>query len=104
MKERFDLNKKICIFVAILLLLLLFTVFELLFGRNSLLLQKQISAEIAAYQAEIDSLNQVIEDRNKEIDRLMHDSLYKESILRTRYGMSRDGEKVFQLVEPKSEK
>lgn len=98
------MNKKICIFVAILLFLLLFTVFELLFGKNSLLLQKQLSADITAYQVEIDSLNQVIDERNKEIDRLIHDSLYKESILRTRYGMSRQGEKVFQLVEPKSEK
>lgn len=98
------MNKKICIFVAILLLLLLFTLFELFFGRDSILRQKQLSAEIAAYQAEIDSLNKVIDKRNEEIERLTHDSLYKESILRTRYGMSRDGEKVFQLVEPKSEK
>jgi cell division protein FtsB len=102
--ERFELNKKIYIFVAVLLVLILLTLFELFIGKNSLLQQKELSAEIAAYQAEIDSLKEVIEARNAEIERLQNDSLYKESILRTRYGMSRDSEKVFQLVEPKAEK
>lgn len=102
--EHFELNKKICIFVVILLLLLLFTLFELFFGRDSIIRQKQLSAEILTYQKEIDSLNKVLQERNKEIDRLTSDSLYKESILRTRYGMSREEEKVFQLIEPKSEK
>ncbi len=98
------MNKKIYIFVAVLLVLILLTLFELFIGKNSLLHQKQLAAEIASYQAEIDSLKGVVEARNAEIERLLSDSMYKESILRTRYGMSRESEKVFQLVEPKSEK
>ena len=98
------MNKKIYIFVAVLLVLILLTLFELFIGKNSQLHQKQLAAEIASYQAEIDSLKGVVEARNAEIERLLSDSMYKESILRTRYGMSRESEKVFQLVEPKSEK
>ena len=51
------------------------------------------------YQEQIDSLNKVIETRNELIQKLKTDSLYKEEILRTRYGMSREDEKVFQLVK-----
>lgn len=80
------------------------TIFVLFFDKNNLIHQKELSAEIAAYQAEIDSLKEIIKSRNELIERLQSDSMYKESILRTRYGMSRQGEKVFQLVEPKSEK
>ena len=47
------MNKKIYIFVAVLLVLILLTLFELFIGKNSLLQQKELSAEIAAYQAEI---------------------------------------------------
>lgn len=102
--ERFDLNKKIYIIFAIGLFVFAIMLFELFLGKNSLIRQNQITEEIAAYQAEIDSLKQVIETRNQEINRLQNDSMYKESILRTRYGMSREGEKVFQLIEPKTEK
>ncbi|MBO7060834.1 septum formation initiator family protein [Fibrobacter sp.] len=98
------MNKKVYIIVAVLLALLLLTLFELFLGKNSLLHQKQLAEEIASYQAEIDSLKEVIEVRNAEIERLQNDSMYKETILRTRYGMSRESEKVFQLVEPKPEK
>ena len=47
----------------------------------------------------MDSLNALIEQYKKEIELLENDSLYKEGVLRSRYGMSRKGEKVFQLVE-----
>ena len=58
-----------------------------------------IAKEIELYQEQIDSLNKVIETRNELIQKLKTDSLYKEEILRTRYGMSRQDEKVFQLVK-----
>ena len=51
-----------------------------------------------SYQEEIDSLQKVIDGYKHEIERIREDSLYKESILRTRYGMSRKDEKAFQLV------
>ena len=76
-----------------------FLVFQLLFGKNSIPEQRRIAKEIELYQEQIDSLNKVIETRNELIQKLKTDSLYKEEILRTRYGMSREGEKVFQLVK-----
>lgn len=72
---------------------------QLFFGKNSISQQRLVAQEIAEYQHQIDSLEKLIEARNLEIERLKGDSLYKEEILRTRYGMSEKGEKVFQLVK-----
>ena len=74
-------------------------VFHLLFGKNSIPEQRRIAKEIQLYQMQIDSLSKVIEQRDELIQKLKTDSLYKEEILRTRYGMSREGEKAFQLVK-----
>ena len=76
-----------------------FLVFHLLFGKDSIPEQRRIVKEIELYQKEIDSLTKVIEQRDELIQKLKTDSLYKEEILRTRYGMSRKGEKVFQMVK-----
>ena len=76
-----------------------FLVFHLLFGKDSIPEQRRIVKEIELYQKEIDSLTKVIEQRDELIQKLKTDSLYKEEILRTRYGMSRENEKVFQLVK-----
>ena len=76
-----------------------FLVFHLLFGKNSIPEQRRIAREIKLYQMQIDSLSKVIEERDELIQKLKTDSLYKEEILRTRYGMSREDEKVFQLVK-----
>lgn len=76
-----------------------FLVFHLLFGKDSIPEQRRIVKEIELYQKEIDSLTKVIEQRDELIQKLKTDSLYKEEILRTRYGMSREGEKTFQLVK-----
>ena len=73
--------------------------FHLLFGKNSIPEQRRIAREIKLYQMQIDSLSKVIEERDELIQKLKTDSLYKEEILRTRYGMSRENEKVFQLVK-----
>lgn len=72
---------------------------ELLFGKNSIPKQKQVSEEIAKYQSQIDSIESVIEQYKIEIERLKNDSLYKEKILRVKYGMNRKEEKIFQFVE-----
>ena len=93
------MHKKIYIAIIAVLFLLSIVVAELLFGKNSIPRQKQVKQEIAMYQAKVDSLNALIEQYKKEIELLENDSLYKEGILRSRYGMSRKGEKVFQLVE-----
>ena len=76
-----------------------FLVFHLLFGKDSIPEQRRIAREIELYQKQIDSLTKIIEERDDLIKKLKTDSLYKEEILRTRYGMSREDEKVFQLVK-----
>ena len=93
------MHKKKYIAIIAVLFLLSIVVTELLFGKNSIPRQKQVKQEIAMYQAKVDSLNALIEQYKKEIEMLENDSIYKEGILRSRYGMSRKGEKVFQLVE-----
>ncbi|OWV13170.1 hypothetical protein B7989_04570 [Fibrobacter sp. UWB5] len=72
---------------------------QLMFGKNSLKQQQKITENIARYEAQIDSLQHAIDSCNIEIERLKNDSLYKENLLRTRYGMSRKGERVFQMVK-----
>ena len=76
-----------------------FLVFHLLFGKDSIPEQRRIAKEIELYQKQIDSLGKVLENREQLIQKLKSDSLYKEEILRTHYGMSRENEKVFQLVK-----
>lgn len=93
------MHKRIYIALAVVLFLMIVMGSQLLFGDNSLPRQKQIANQIVIYQKQIDSLEQVIDNHKLEIERLKHDSLYKEKILRTRYGMSRKGEKVFQQVK-----
>jgi cell division protein FtsB len=70
-----------------------------MFGKNSLKQQRIVAQNIERFQVQIDSLQHAIDSCNIEIERLKNDSLYKENLLRTRYGMSRKGERVFQLVE-----
>ena len=70
-----------------------------MFGKNSLKQQQKITQDIARFEAQIDSLQHAIDSCNIEIERLKNDSLYKENLLRTRYGMSRKGERVFQMVK-----
>jgi cell division protein FtsB len=72
---------------------------QLMFGKNSLKQQQKVTQDIAKYEAQIDSLKHAIDSCNIEIERLKNDSLYKENLLRTRYGMSRKGERVFQMVK-----
>ena len=72
---------------------------QLMFGKNSLKQQQKITENIARYEAQIDSLQHAIDSCNIEIERLKNDSLYKENLLRTRYGRSRKGERVFQMVK-----
>ena len=93
------MHKKIYIVIIAILFLLASMVANLIFGQSSLPRQQKVKDEIAQYQAQIESQQAVIEGHKQEIDRLQNDSLYKEKILRTRYGMSKDGEKVYQMVK-----
>ena len=84
--------------IAIAILIAIMAV-QLIFGQNSIPRQQRVKEDIARYQDQIDSLQKVIEGYQNEIERIKTDSLYKESILRTRYGMTTKDEKAFQLVK-----
>ncbi|MCL4100534.1 cell division protein FtsB [Fibrobacter sp. UWH9] len=85
--------------ILALFIFAIIVVAQMMFGKNSIRQQRRINREIASYQHQIDSLQMVIDKRKVQIQQLKTDSLYKEGLLRTRYGMSRKGEVVFQLVE-----
>lgn len=93
------MNKRLLIFLVVFAIAIIAVVSQLMFGKNSLKQQRKVAHDIELYQAKIDSLQHAIDSCNIEIDRLKNDSLYKESLLRTHYGMSRKGEKVFQMVK-----
>lgn len=93
------MHKKIyAVLIAIVILIAIMAV-QLIFGQNSIPRQQRVKEDIARYQDQIDSLQKVIESYQLEIERIKTDSLYKESILRTRYGMTTKDEKAFQLVK-----
>ena len=93
------MHKKIYIFVLAFLFLIGVLVLQLFFSKGNLFEQKKIELLITEYEFKVDSLKGVIDDYKSELERLQNDSLYKEQILRTKYGMSREGEKVFQMVK-----
>ena len=93
------MHKKIYIFVLAFLFLIGVLVLQLFFSKGNVFEQKKIELLITEYEFKVDSLKGVIEDYKSELERLQNDSLYKEQILRTKYGMSREGEKVFQMVK-----
>ena len=93
------MHKKIYIFILAFLFFIGVLVLQLFFSKGNIFEQKKIEHLITEYEFKVDSLKGVINDYKSEIERLQNDSLYKEEILRTRYGMSRDGEKVFQMVK-----
>lgn len=93
------MHKRIYIAVIAFMFFIGILLLQLFFSKGNLIEQRNVAQQIAEYEFKIDSLKQVIEERTLEIERLQNDSLHKEEILRTRYGMSREGEKVFQMVK-----
>lgn len=92
------MNKRFLITLLAVIIAIATVASQLFFGKNSINQQRKAAQDIELYQAKIDSLKHAIDSCNIEIEKLKSDSLYKENLLRTRYGMSRKGEKVFQLV------
>lgn len=93
------MNKLLWIFLLAVAIAIMTVTFQVLFGKNSISQQHKVAQDIELYQHQIDSLQHAIDSCDIEIKRLKTDSLYKESLLRTRYGMTRKGEKAFQLVK-----
>lgn len=83
---------------SLLALLVLYLLGKLFLGNNGLLRQIRIQKENAEIELSIDSLEQVLQQKKEERKRLLQDSLYMEQTARTRFGMSRPGETVFQFL------
>ena len=97
------MHKRIYIAVIAFMFFIGILFLQLFFSKGNLIEQRKVAQQIAEYEFKVDSLMQIIQKDSLEIDRLLNDSLYKEEILRTRYGMSREGEKVFQMVKGKKD-
>ncbi|WP_407457325.1 FtsB family cell division protein [Fibrobacter sp.] len=93
------MSKGLLLFILVILIAAAVVIMPIFFGKDSLNQQHKVSLDIEKYQAQIESLHHAIDSCNLEIERLRNDSLYKENLLRTRYGMSRKGEHVFQMVK-----
>jgi cell division protein FtsB len=83
---------------SLLGLLLAYLLGKLFLGQNGLLRQFQIAEENQEISLQIDSLENILKQKQQERNRLVNDSLYIEQIARTRFGFSRKGEKVFQFL------
>ena len=93
------MHKRIYIAVIAFMFFIGILFLQLFFSKGNLIEQRKVAQQIEEYEFKVDSLKQIIQKDSIEIERLLNDSLYKEEILRTRYGMSREGEKVFQMVK-----
>ncbi|GJL55269.1 MAG: hypothetical protein NPIRA02_24010 [Nitrospirales bacterium] len=60
--------------------------------------QVQVAEEVAQHIQEIERTNRFLE---QEIRRVKSDPLKLEELARNRLGMVRDGEKVYQFIEPR---
>lgn len=95
-------SKRKIILIFIVAIAIVTSIAQLFFGKNSFRQQESVKRSIERYQLQIDSLQLAIDSCDKLIDSIQNDSLYKEFLLRTKYGMSRKGEQVFQLVDYKN--
>lgn len=91
-------------FVKQILFVLVFVIvavsfYSFSFGENGLYKQNNLKRQIAILGQEADSLKKVLEYRKDEGERLLTDSFYMESIARTKFGMSKKNETVYQFLD-----
>lgn len=89
--------KNIIISIAIIIVMLIG--FELFSGKSSVLNHHRLSEDNKQLQTTIDSLKTVLKNKTSQIKMLKNDSNYMEYIIRTRLGMSKEGEQVFQFID-----
>ncbi len=95
-KRLFQIGVVVIIAVSVMML------WRFLAGNNGLWKQHRISKQIEDLQHDSDSLKAQLEAMKMEEQRLLTDTLYIEAIARTRYGMSKEGEKVYQFIDRES--
>lgn len=93
------LKKKSTIAFIIIIIFSVIMMFQLLFGKNSLWSQRRLYNHIQTLEQQIDFLKTELENEKEENRRLKTDSFYLETIIRTRYGMSKSDELPVQFVD-----
>lgn len=79
-------------------LLVAFTIGKLFMAQNGILRQIELSQQNEEMQNGNDSLRTLISQLQQTKSRLVKDSFYIEETARTRFGMSRPGEQVYQFL------
>ena len=92
-KRLFQIGVVVIIAVSVMMLWRFFA------GNNGLWQQHRIAKQVEALQHEADSLNLLLQEKKFEEQRLLTDTFYMESIARTHFGMSKEGEKAFQFID-----
>jgi cell division protein FtsB len=92
-KRLFQIGVVVIIAVSVMMLWRFFA------GNNGLWKQHRIAKQVEALQHEADSLNLLLQEKKVEEQRLLTDTFYIESIARTHFGMSKEGEKAFQFID-----
>lgn len=87
--------------VIFLILVVIAVVGNFLFGEKGFTEQRSLSRQIKELEFKIDSLSQELKTKKEIQERLQKDTLYIETIARTRFGMSRKEETVYYFVPEK---
>ena len=85
---------------SLLILLVLYLLGKLFLDHNGLLKQFQVQRMNTDEELSIDSLEYILQQKKEERSRLLRDTLYIEQLARTKFGMSRPGEIIFQFLPP----
>ncbi len=88
------------LFIFLVILGILAALFLFAFGeKDSMSAQKELKKEISLLKAQRDSLQRELDSRQEKIRLLQEDSFYIEAVARTKFGMTKKGEKAIQFIE-----
>ncbi len=74
-------------------------VWSFILGENGLWNQHKLKNQIVRLEQEKESLQAELLARHHEGERLLKDSFYIESVARTKFGMAKENEVVYQFID-----
>lgn len=87
------------VIVVVLIIAFIYAIGNLLLGQNGMIAQYRIQKKNESLVYEIDSLHALLQARKVEAKQLKRDSSVMEAAIRTQFGYSRKGEKVFLFLD-----
>lgn len=87
------------VILVVLIIAFVYALGNLFLGQNGLFAQYRIQKRNESLVYEIDSLHALLQARKAEVKLLKRDSFTMEAAIRTQFGYSRKGEKVFLFLE-----